>query len=654
MQIKKYFLKITYYLLINFALFSIIGAFLYKIYELNNLSIILTIILTEIIIFILPYIIKRFNFKFENFFSNTSSQKSAFNFLIKNKKEKIKKYFLFSSYLVFFLIEIIILLKSKTGDVIISPWEKISPLFLFLFFILNLNLFLNIYFKKPASLFLISLHFFLSFSIIAFIYKIGYGFDFFIHNASLNIIKEKGILNPKPFYYLGHYSLIIILNRITFIPISVLNKFLVPFLASIYFPFFLFYFTEKWLEKKKIILFCIPLFLIFPFSFFTISNPQNLAYFYLFLSILSGLKSENKSSLSLVYLFSLATFSVHPLAGIPAIFYALLLSVYYSKSKFKKYFYRILLSLNTLALPIAFLISKSASLKNQIPSSFKESIKKYIFSLLSFKNPHSENIVFNFIYFYIFNLKFIFGAIFILGLFLAWKYKKNCSFIFLNFYLSISLLLSSLIIRNMHFNNLIIYEQNDFKQRIIKIALFFLLPFLFLAFYHFIEKLLKEKKAIQYIFFIFLGIIISFSLYSSYPRLDPYYNSHGYSVGKSDLEASKWINNNEKEYNYIVLANQEVSAAALKQFGFKKYFKNNIFYYPIPTGGKLYEHYLAMLKNPNKKTAQKAANLAGVKNVYFVLNKYWWASDKIKKEAELEADSFKIIEDKIYIFKYSF
>jgi hypothetical protein len=35
--------------------------------------------------------------------------------------------------------------------------------------------------------------------------------------------------------------------------------------------------------------------------------------------------------------------------------------------------------------------------------------------------------------------------------------------------------------------------------------------------------------------------------------------------------------------DYVVLSNQAVAAAALKEFGFKKYFADKIFYYPLPT-----------------------------------------------------------------------
>jgi len=104
-----------------------------------------------------------------------------------------------------------------------------------------------------------------------------------------------------------------------------------------------------------------------------------------------------------------------------------------------------------------------------------------------------------------------------------------------------------------------------------------------------------------------------------------------------------------------VLANQQVSAAALREFGFSRYYKGDVYFYPIPTGGTLYQYYLDMVyKKPAKDTMLKAMDFAGVGQSYFVLNKYWWAFPKILAEAKLEADSWTEIKDgEIYIFKYS-
>ena len=69
--------------------------------------------------------------------------------------------------------------------------------------------------------------------------------------ATMDIIKEKGFIDPKPLYYLGFYGLIIILNKALFIPILLLNKFLVPVLAAIFLPKAIFDFLQTKFENEK-------------------------------------------------------------------------------------------------------------------------------------------------------------------------------------------------------------------------------------------------------------------------------------------------------------------------------------------------------------------------------------------------------------------
>jgi hypothetical protein len=185
-------------------------------------------------------------------------------------------------------------------------------------------------------------------------------------------------------------------------------------------------------------------------------------------------------------------------------------------------------------------------------------------------------------------------------------------------------------------------------------AILFLLPFFILSIYALLEKIAKQNKFIIVSFAVFLSLLISAALYITYPRYDNYFNSHGYAVSAADLGAVSWINENAKA-DYIVLANQQVSAAALSRYGFKKYYGGDqLFYYPIPTSSPLYQYYLDMVyKKPSRDTMLAAMDLAGVNEGYFVLNRYWWAFTKILDEAKLRADSWQAINDgEVFVFKY--
>jgi hypothetical protein len=219
-----------------------------------------------------------------------------------------------------------------------------------------------------------------------------------------------------------------------------------------------------------------------------------------------------------------------------------------------------------------------------------------------------------------------------------------------------SSLISYIFIAIQPFNFLIDYERSNYANRIIIISIIFAVPFIILAVYKIITNINTQNKTTKTIIISAITLIISINLYNSYPRLDNYHNSHGTSTSLADIKAAQWINKDAKG-EYVTLANQQVSAAALHEYGFKKYYsinKEDVFYYSIPTGGILYQHYLMMInEKPSKENANKAMELVGAQTTYFVLNKYWWAFSKIFEEAKSEADYFENIDNEVYVFKYT-
>jgi hypothetical protein len=287
--------------------------------------------------------------------------------------------------------------------------------------------------------------------------------------------------------------------------------------------------------------------------------------------------------------------------------------------------------------------------------------------------------ILNFIYLYGFNLKIVFGLIALLGLGIFFRFREHCRVCHLYLLMAAGLFLSYFLTRRLPFSFLISYERNDYAGRVLLVAALFLLPFIILALYGFIEKLKKQNRFFIASFSVFGVLLIAASLYLSYPRIDNYHNSRGYSTGQSDISAVRWIAADAGSAEYIVLANQQVSAAALREFGFKKYYeiapttsplsplltrrgvaplaagRGEVFYYPIPTSSPLYQYYLDMVyKEPSRQTALAAMDLVGADTAYFVLNKYWWAFPKILNEAKLAADSFTTLDNnEVFVFKYT-
>ena len=98
---------------------------------------------------------------------------------------------------------------------------------------------------------------------------------------------------------------------------------LVIILFSAFLPFII-YQSFKNLSKNRNILFAVPLiFLIFPFSSFIVTTPQNLANLFILIIIFLAfpyINGEKKYLLPLIILI-LATLAIHPLAGIPVLIF---------------------------------------------------------------------------------------------------------------------------------------------------------------------------------------------------------------------------------------------------------------------------------------------------------------------------------------------
>jgi len=529
----------------------------------------------------------------------------------------------------------------------------VLPAYFFLLYaLLTLVLIVSIYKNNNLSILLLSSHYFLSFGVALIVFRVGFGFDPFIHEATLNVIDKLGYILPKPLYYLGQYSLIIIIHKLSFIPIAWLNTFLVPFLSAVFLPFTIKKVLRAWFKDNKKIYLTIILLLIFPISFLTISTPQNFSYLLLLIIILLGLVCSHPRDLITLYVLSLAAITIHPLAGIPALLFTLAITIHHSNIKeIKTNLYRIVFFFGVAALPLAFHFLERSTLSTS--SQTTNFVWPSIFSLPNTFLPNSESIILNFVYFLAFNQKFIILAISTAGIIIAYKHREHCRIFGLYLLMSISLFLSYILTSLLPFNFLIFYERANFSNRILLISVLFLLPFILLALHGFVIRVLKNNKFIKTAWLILLVLLITTSLYLSYPRFDNYHNSHSYVTSQRDIDAVKWIDKSADD-DFVVLSNQQVSAAALHEFGFKKYYKQNIFYYPIPTGAPLYQYYLDMVYNkPSYNTALMAMDLAGVDTAYFVLNKYWWAFPKILAEAKLEANSWqKFGNNEVYVFTY--
>jgi len=404
---------ITRSCLMLISLISAWGALLYYLFGLNNFFCISAVMLAIISFLIIHLFFKPFNRNIDNW-----SKAKITNFDV----------VLFVAYFILYGLLLYILYTSRTNEAIISPWE-ILPTYFFILFALITAVFLWLAARNNRLVLpLIFLYYFLFFSITAIVYKFNYGFDPFIHQATENLISKIGNVEPKPFYYLGQYSLVVILSKLFKDAIFYIDKFLVPVMSAIFIPWALLNFLNKLFTDKKNIAILMVTVLILPITYFTMTTPQNLAYLFLVIEILIGFVCASYFDLIFIYILAIATLLIHPIAGIPACLFAVVLTIYHSdRKKIKKIAYGVTYFIMAVSLPFIFwfINQKNGGLSTSVTTIPDKLNKLFV--------PFEEDFILNFLYLYGFNLKYILLAFFIGGLIITLRYKeiRNKAYLYL-------------------------------------------------------------------------------------------------------------------------------------------------------------------------------------------------------------------------------
>lgn len=641
------------------AIFITISALVYYFYALTWLGLILSIILSIISIIYLK----------KQGWLNLKQPDQALTAPDKKIKNNYLTRAVILSYLFFLVAALLELISARSGRPLISPWEVVNEIFFFFYALASILLIVIIaqtQVSRQWKLAFISGHYLVSLGIAVIVYKIGYGFDPFIHQAAMETIAQQGLISPKTPYYLGQYSLIVSLHKIFGLSVAFLNTVLVPLAAACLLPPTIFNFINK-LQKKispteekinlnseNINLLASLIILVFSWPLFIVTTPQNFSYIFIILSVLSGLTEARPHK---AVIFAIAAAAIHPISGIPAIIWGSWLAL---RKKLDKISSGLILSAGALILPLALFIRSGAKTIN-LNFSWKN-IYLPLEKMWHLGSAGREDFIINLIYFLEKNQTAIIVFCITLGAIAFYHhYRRLLTGHLVHAWqgltsISVSLFIAFLLSSQISFTELIAYEQGDYANRILIIILLFLFPFAGLAVKGLVGKICQQESASRFIWVAIGAIFITTSLYLAYPRFDKYFNSRGYSTSDFDLAAVKLADSLAKN-PYIVLANQQVAAAALDTFGFNNYLTSpagQIYFYPIPTGGPLYQYYLQMVyEEPSRETMLQAMDLAAVNEGFLIINKYWKDSGKIIKAAKISANSWeKIGQEEIFVFHY--
>ncbi len=556
--------------------------------------------------------------------------------------------------------------KASTTDILLSPWNHLGADFWILYFILSAMVLAGARILQPGLLvyFMTAGHLLLSTSIAVIIYKLGYGFDPFLHQAAeLAIVKEGAIL-PKTPYYLGQYSIVVGLHHLLGIAVQTIDRWLVPVLFSFALPLLLFFF-----DAKRTPLWLAIFVLAMPYGVFISSTPQALAdLFFLTILLLAfpllRQQVSTKKTLALIWSCAILALFTHPLAGIPSMLIAFALSARNAIRTWDRpvrMFFILLYSLiSSLAIPAAFLIDQRLRTA-EAPIAWKfNSIAESLHWLPVWPGQWLAPARDLFSQFgYLLGQSSILLAILLALITLIWLLDRGERSI-ASFYggFALALAFGAVLLAGFSpFPSVIGYEQLDYPRRVFYLALLTLLPILMLGMIWLKQKLHKAPKSFSLFLILFLPLVFCSTLFVSYPRNSRHEIGRQYNVRAADTQTVRLL---PPDQDFVVLANQSLSAAAIQEFGFARYYSlqngEEAFFYSVPTSGTLYGLYLDMVYgSPTRDKALEAAKQAGVSTVHFILSDYWHNAEQLAQIASNEADERRETEGgKNMIFTYRF
>lgn len=537
--------------------------------------------------------------------------------------------------------------RAGTTDSIRTPWPLLPPGTLVAVALAWIAVPLSVWLVRSRAFAAIQsgLAIFATTAIVPLVYRLGFGFDGFLHLAGEKQILATGFLNPKPLYYIGQYVFTTWFSRVTDIPIDFVDRWFVPVAIAILIPFVAYLAGDREQSAAdRVPTYFFGLFLL-PLAPFVATTPQSFAYILGIGALILALGSKDDIAWRAPLILAVWGIAAHPLAGIPmALIVAAILFARGSGTEWINTT-RLILSWICVALagasvPLAFYF---LSLNGSTPIIWNMSS---LFAAQPWKDlaasitPWIGN---TYVVWPAFStlmtkmLPLLALAASIGTIFLAKKERRITHVVLIAG--GVLLFISGTILKTAgDFAFLIDYERGNYAERLYLLGTFCLVVAALPAFGWIIRRARERSSFFSFALIAACGTIAAAQTYTALPRNDALVTGHGWSVGASDMEAVKTIDRDAGKEPYTVLANQSVSAAAVSQFGFNRY-SGDVFYYPIPTGGALYETFLRMTyQEPSRDTARDAAKLGGSNLVYVVLNDYWWNADQVGQSLSAIAD----------------
>lgn len=461
---------------------------------------------------------------------------------------------------------------ARTDEGLISPWQVLPIAVFGLFFLGTLFIlfaFPNIdaRYRLPFAI----LHTFVAYSTSMIVYKLGFGFDPFVHEAATNYIVQHGAVEPKTPFYIGQYVVVAAIRHLTGCSVAAIQAWLLPLLASMFLP------CALALDARR------PYWIawVLPFAYFTFTVPFNLGLLGLVLCLL--IPGDGRDVRLARFLLAGATLAIHPLVGIPAFAFVLAREI----------------SLRWKSAPggwLAFACTFGGLVTALSVYAFGHGgqwawpdIQGWIGTLLTLFRPPFETL----------SIAPLWSVLYIFYALWPWLLTLLASRALLRrtdeeqgrtlpIGIGAGLLGAAIVTAGaIRYKDIVSYEQYEFALRLIALLPWVLLPGLLSIF----RPSSNLRTAIV------IAALATAMWHVSYPQLNPVMHVYSPGVSRTDFLTVEEIERIADGRPYAALVPQLTSAAALRQIGFGSSLATldgRVYPYAIPTGGYLYARYLEL------------------------------------------------------------
>lgn len=536
---------------------------------------------------------------------------------------------------------------ARTDRAIASPWDVFSAR---TFLIYGLAFFASFWtvdrVSSWAASLILLLQGLLATSVSVMVYRLGFGYDPFVHQAAERYLVSHGTMSPPSLLYAGHYGLVVFLSRITSIAPEILDRWMVPLLAPIVLLFVGRLSLRAWSEKplrSSSLLTC----WLVSFLPLTFTVPHNLTYVLLAVTVLLVPLFAQMRMLWVGAWIALFALTIHPLLGIPIV--ALVFSAWLA-SRFPRLGAFVAFALPSVMMITAFFVYIHRVQGTILAWDFGRLMRAVttVFGapLVASNVPLGWAAMYQFFSFW----PFVVIALGTYGIVRMTSSKPWIRSVLFGSALSvttIALLLAAFV----RIPNILPAEQFEFALRLRYTLPLFFLPGLFYLFDRWFPRTIW-KRCLMGAGLSFLAVII---WYGSYPQFNPVMQRSAPGLGKNDVDAVLLIERLAERKPYAALTPQMVSAAALTQIGFERELQTatgSRYPYPIPTGGELYQYYLRFWYEADcHSSVKKVFVWTRVPQLFIVIPHAWDPRGVVRRRVDRCTSTREVVNGAMTIFR---